>query len=143
MHPRLAELFDRHVLTAYAKQFALAEKVGERDWFFRMDPGTLSFGDEFTWKVQLLGSQSESAGTWLWAWANEASNIPPALVQASLAMRSLGEQLRIPELTEPEIEVGEVNGFFLALLATGIVGAGACYRGPYPVYYQRFGWPLE
>lgn len=76
-------------------------------------------------------SDGESSGNWLWAWANTESNIPAHLLVASLSLRAYGEQHGIPQLTSPQLPLGQINSHSLALLASGICKANAYYRCPY------------
>lgn len=125
-------MFHLHVAASFDKQLQLADLIGKRDWSFNKEAGLLSFGEPFQWHVQILGTESEQANTWLWAWANKASNIPPQLLEAGLAMKELGEEHRIAELTTPELRLGSVNGHILSLIASGVCNANGYYRGPYP-----------
>lgn len=132
MSPQFRRLFNEHVAAAFDKQDHPVDVIGQRPWRFNMAAGTLTLGDDLRWQVQVLGTQADESNTWLWAWANAASNIPPALVRAAGAMRALGEQHGIPELTEPELPVtDDVNGHFLSMAASGALGARGYYRGPY------------
>lgn len=128
-----------HLLTQHAslvaasldKQLYLAELVGEEDWYLDLATGVLSFGDRFAWHAQLLGTEAEETQTWLWAWANEASNVPPSLLQAALQMKAVGEEQQIPELTTPMFSLDGIDGHFLAMIASGVCQANAYYRCPY------------
>jgi hypothetical protein len=131
MHFALTHLFCRHVAASFDKQLHLADFVGVLDWHFDVATGLLSFGEAYHWQAQILGTETHDNQTWLWAWANQASNIPPQLLGAALAMRLLGEHHHTPELTEAQLSLGGVNGHFLALLASGICRANAYYRAPY------------
>jgi hypothetical protein len=131
MHWELSSRYERHVLASFDKQLYLSDLVGDLDWRFEMKSGLLSFGDQFHWQAQILGTESEESGTWLWAWANQASGIPAGLLQAAHFMRELGEQHQIPELAEAQLPLGEINGHFLSMLASGECQAAAYYRGPY------------
>ncbi len=71
----------------------------------------LCFDNGVQAQVQLPGSEAEGPGTWLWAWANEQSQLPPALVEAALALRAYGEQHGIVEFTEPALRLEEVDGY--------------------------------
>jgi len=121
----------RHAAASFDKQLHLSELVGEVDWHFDMASGLLSFGNRFAWHVQLLGTESEETHTWLWAWANEGSDIPPFLLQVALQMKALGEQQQIPELTTPMFPLDGIDGHFLAMLASGACKADAYYRCTY------------
>jgi hypothetical protein len=67
----------------------------------------------------------------LWSWANTASNLPPEVIEAAEMMRQFGEQQEITEFTRPQLELGELDGHLLSLIASGICKANAYYRAPY------------
>jgi hypothetical protein len=119
------------IAPAVDKQFHLADLVGESNWQLDVSAGRLSFDGVGSWQVQLLGTESECTDTWLWAWANAKSNIPVRLLVASLALKAYSEQHGIPELTTPQLPLGQVDGHTLALLASGLCEANAYYRCPY------------
>jgi hypothetical protein len=124
-------LVHRYVAASFDKQLQLADLVGTLDWYFDNAGRLLSFADRYEWHVQILGTESDEANAWLWAWANHASNIPRDLLRASLRMRQAGEQQQIPEFTTPELPLGKINGHSLALIASGVCRANAYYRGPH------------
>jgi hypothetical protein len=121
----------QYVASSFDKQLQLAHLVGEVSWQLSLDSGLLSVGNRYCWRIELLGTLSESDGTWLWAWANDASNIPAHLLVASLAFKAYGEQHGIPELTTPQLPLDQIDGHTLALFASGICEANAYYRCPY------------
>lgn len=128
----LSALLAKSVVSSQAKQLQLAEKIGSRSWHYDVYTGTLSFGQDIHWHAQILGTESHQTNTWLSAWANAGSNLPPALIQASLQMKQLGEQQQILELIEPQVPLtDEVNGHVLSMIASGVCDADAYYRGPY------------
>jgi hypothetical protein len=115
----------------FDKQLHLSNLVGVLGWHFDLATGILSFSNKYNWHSQLLGTEAETSGTWLWAWANTESNISAHLLVASLALKAYGEQHDIPELTEPQVPLDQIDGHALALLASGICEANAYYRCPY------------
>jgi len=82
----LDDLMTEYGAASWDKQMCLMEIVGEKAWNLDVKRGLLTFGGSLTFSVQLLGSEAEDAGTWLWAWANEASHLPPEIVAASRQM---------------------------------------------------------
>jgi hypothetical protein len=131
MHVSHPAHFCRHAAFSFDKQLHLAELVDGLDWHFNMTSGLLSFGQHLHFRVQILGTESDHDHTWLWAWANEGSHIPPELLQASLQMKALGEEQQIPELTTPLLQLGDIDGHTLAMIASGVCQANAYYRCPY------------
>ncbi len=117
---------------AFDRQLLLADLIGDLPWAYDMQSGTLSFGDRYQWKAEVLGTESKESGTWLWSWANEGSNIPPEQQAASLKLKALGEEHGIEELTEPMVPLEHANGQALASIAGIGEGWGkAYYQGPY------------
>ena len=129
----LQELFEKHVGSSHTKQLALNDLLGPHNWQFDMDSGTLDFGQGRICRAEIIGTESHHSGTFQWAWANDASNIPPALVKASEELRDLGEKNTIDELKTPMLSLdGEhITGHKLAVIASGVCNADAYYVGPY------------
>jgi len=125
---RFVQLYCGNGPAAFVRQEHLSEVVGERDWAFSMDDGTLSFGDDLQFPVQVLGTESESSGTWLWAWANEASGLPDTLLEAVSTLRGLHD---VPEAQAAQLPLESVDGHALCNALGPLVGAQAYYRGPY------------
>lgn len=121
----------RHELTQFDKQLFFLSLLVDSFWHLDFPTGKLSFGSKYRWQTQLLGTESEVSGTWLWAWANTASNIPAHLLTASLALKAYGEQHNIPELTTPQPPLDQIDPHALALLTSGICEASAYFRCPY------------
>ncbi len=124
-------LFEEHAATSLDKQFALSQVIGDADWQLDLDAGTISFGPGLTFPVQVLGTESEYSHTWLWGWANTQSNLPAHLLQAAYQLRELGTRERVPELTDAEMDLAQVTGHEIAMVASGICRADCYYRGPY------------
>ncbi len=120
-----------HLLLTFDRQLLLAELVQDLPWTYDIQKGVLSFGDQFHWKAEVLGTESQETGTWLWAWANEASNIPAEQQTASLKLKALGEEHGIAELTETMVPLDHADGNAFASIAVGEGLGKAYYRGPY------------
>lgn len=121
------------VAVAFEKQLHLANIVGNYHWSFSMDSGQVTFGSDLSFNVQILGTEADDSQTWLWAWANEASGIPAALLKSSNQLRAYGQQHNIHVLTQVEIPLDDThNGHYVSLLASGLLKANGYYRGPYP-----------
>ncbi|MBA3707544.1 MAG: hypothetical protein H0W83_01845 [Planctomycetes bacterium] len=131
MHPKLRHLLNQHVVAGLHKQLRLQAVVGQRPWTFDLPTSTLRFGDDLAFATQVLGTESERSKTWLWSWANEESQMPPECVKAALKLRAIGTGSGIDELAAPQLPTKSVSAQDLALVATGLFGAGGFYRGPY------------
>ena len=54
--------------------------------------GTVTYG-EHVFRMQVLGTYSETEQSWLWAWANKQSGIPEQFLEASLAFKRDGNKI--------------------------------------------------
>jgi hypothetical protein len=124
-------MYTHRFASSLDRQHFLIDLIGNYAWQTDIGSGQLSFGSQHRWQIQLLATESDASDTWLWAWANTASNIPDHLLHASLALKAYGVQHGIPELTQPELLLDQIDGHTLALLASGICDADAYYRCPY------------
>jgi len=126
----IAQLLVNHGLPALDKQLHLSDLVGEADWLLDQDAGTLTFGGNTVCAAQVLGSQSDAAETWRWAWAN--SSVPEHVARDAAAVRTFGTDHGIEEFTRDELPLGgSITGEALALIALGLTQADAYYRGPH------------
>lgn len=125
---RLAEVIG----VAYEQQLALEAHIGARDWTVDLVAGTITFGGELTHHIELLGSESHLSNTWLWAWANDALELPEPLVRTARELTQLGWDEHIGFLTERTFGLEHAEGLELALLAAGRSDRITnVYRGPY------------
>jgi hypothetical protein len=129
---RFQDEFARYSAIAFARQLAFAEFLGEHDWQADTQVGTVDFGEGRVYPIQLLGTEADGDNTWLWAWANEQSDLPDAVLQDCRAIRAAGAEKQLEELVEPSLSLDEVDGHTLALLSSGFIGDCAYYRGPHP-----------
>lgn len=128
---KFQELLSQHIASSLLKQQNLITFLSDHNWNVDLETGKADFGKGRIYPIQIVGTESEANGTWLWGWANEGSNIPTSLLTCAMTLRALGTKKEIQELTQPQIELNEVNGHMLAMVACGICNADAYYRGPY------------
>ena len=126
----LGDLLCEHGVLSFEKQLVLNDLLEDDcDWGADLDAGTITLGSK-TWQCQLLGSESEADESWLWGWANQ-SGYSPAILQAAEQLRRLGERQQVPELTERKTPAEKAGGHVMSLIAAGVCGGNAYYRGPY------------
>lgn len=125
-------LFTQHVMSSLDKQLRLADLLDNKGtWSTDLRKGTISFKDVGTYKMQVLGTESEGDDSWLWGWANEASNIPTALLNVADNLRDYGNKHSIEELTQAEQSLDDIDGHQFGLIASGFAQAQAYHRCPY------------
>lgn len=129
MHFR--DLLTRHAVIATEKQYRLAEIVGDRPWRLSLDEGLLGFGDDLAWSIEVLGTESHESGTWLWAWGNEALDIPAGMLTGSNGLRQYGREHQLAELEERTCRLELATGYALATVGSGLLDAVAYYRAPF------------
>lgn len=124
-------LLEKYAGIAFEKQHNLAEIIGDNDWQIDMNTGLISFGEKLHFRMQILGSYAFNSGTWLWAWANEASNIPDSLLKEANELKQLGEDYNIEFLSMPEYQIEPIDVHALGLIASGKFNSSAYYAGNY------------
>jgi hypothetical protein len=130
--PTFDELFTEHVGAALGRQLALSEILGDRSWRLDLATGHARFGMDLSFPAQVIGTESETEGTWLWAWANPHSRLPLTMLRRANALRELGERRGIPFLKTRSFSTDEVTAEQTAIVASGLCGHLPYYRGAYP-----------
>ncbi|MCO4770084.1 MAG: hypothetical protein KDA24_08655 [Deltaproteobacteria bacterium] len=134
--PPLRRMFDRSIGVALDRQSWLANRIGDATWGFDMATGLMRFDDPKTGAVittacQVLGTESAETETWLWAWANEASGIPTSLIETARALGQVGSERGVPEFSAPSLDLADVDGHTLAVVASAAHAVAGYYRAPY------------
>jgi TPR repeat protein len=140
------DLLAEHAATSIAKQRAFKEWLGDHTWMIDLAEGTVNFEHDRVFRMQVLGTESQIDHSWLWAWANEISKPPPQVLEAAERLRALGEAEGIEELRRPGYHLAEAGGHLLSLVASGVCGADAYYRGRHEstaVYFLVFATPVR
>jgi hypothetical protein len=127
----LSELLAEYGAASWDKQECLAEFIGDGDWQLDVSAGLITFGGKHTFPVQILGTEGDATGTWLWSWANVQSGLPEPLLAAAKQLQAYGSQNQVRELTESEVSLEVASGHLFSLIASGLCEADAYYRGPY------------
>lgn len=101
-------------------------------WDYELEDGTLVFSEEGVPKViasiQVVGTTSVEAKTWMWSWANE--HLPANVVDRIRDVRKYGGSERVAELTESVLPDDEYLGWAMTAIAARILGAKGGYRFP-------------
>ena len=81
-------------------------------------------------EIQVVGTTSQNAGNWLWAWAN--GHWPANCVEDAERTCAFGEEHGIGELTSGYVEDDDLNalGWELTAVAARICDAAGAYRPP-------------
>jgi len=132
MNKLLLSTYHKYAASTLDKQIHLNELIEGLDFEYRQQPGEIAFGEEFVWKTQVLGTESESTGMWLWGWANGASGVLDDSLVLVRKLQKLGKEQEIEELVRPEIPFDEIDGNFWSVIGIGLCNAAAYFRIPSP-----------
>ncbi len=124
-------LLELHAGLSHEKQLIFGEVIAESAWQFDMNSGTISFGDNFEFPVQIIGSLSHNDHSWMWGWANAQSGIPAHLLEYSNELRALGEDKNSKELTGGHFVVDEGFEHQVGMIACGHFNTKSYYCADY------------
>ncbi|WP_053007480.1 DUF6882 domain-containing protein [Pragia fontium] len=125
------QLIERYGGIALEKQGNFDELVQNFSWEADLDKGRISFAGKMSFPLQVLGTLSYSSTTWLWAWANSRSEIPPALLQQALILKQYGEDGSIDLLSNGEYAADDRDLHIIGLIASGMFNASGYYLADY------------
>lgn len=127
----LTRYFEQYALIAREKQEKFLRLVGEHALELDLDTGLARFTKQHAFPFQVLGTESENTLSWLWAWADEQTELPDGLAKASLAMKVWLESKGLPEYARPSLDLDLADGTMLSLIATEVCSASCSYRDHY------------
>lgn len=125
------ELFEQYAAIALEKQSDFGEVVGTRDWNIDVPQGTITFGQELTCEMQILGSFAHAPATWLWSWANEQSNLPDNVLTHAKTLREFGEENEVDLFRVPEFDFTSEELHLIGTIASGMLQASGYYLADY------------
>lgn len=125
------ELLDQHAGLSFEKQMIFGEVIDNHAWQFDMNNGTISFGSELSFNVQIIGSLSFNDQSWMWGWANTKSGMPENLLQYANQLKVIGEEKNIIELTDGHYSVDEGFEHKMGMAACGYFKSKSYYCANY------------
>lgn len=129
-HPFQA-LIEQYGGLGFEKQMDLEGVIDDKPWEIDMDAQQIVFGGNLYCSFQLLGTFSHSSKTWLWAWANEQSDLPKALLEQSLELKKIGEKNNIDLLKFPKFDATEDDLHLFGIIASGMFNSSGYYVADY------------
>ena len=125
---RAATEFTRSQNAAAWAKWSL-EELPRFDW--DQDRGSISFSGAsraVVADIQFLGSWSEKASTWMWAWANQS--IDASMKKEIEDVRKFGVAKDMPELTQAVIDGPIELAWDMASLSSYVLRSDMVYRAP-------------
>ncbi len=126
----LQTYLERYALITLEKQDKLELLIKDRMHELDLDAGIIRFQD-LQFHMQILGTESDNTLTWLWAWADEQTEIPPALMQSAIQLRNWGANEGLAEFTLPSVDLDRADGHIIAMIGAEICKASCYYRDSY------------
>src|SRR5437762_3138451 len=96
-----------HVFRILENQATVLGDLGEFGWGLDLETGMLTFtaargGRTLArYPVQLIATESRPQRTWLWAWANAESGVPPAMLRGIQQVKEAATRSNEPIFLEP------------------------------------------
>ena len=81
------------------KQENLSELIGDLEGQLDIEKGVLTFSDDISFNVQILGFFNEEAKKWSWAWDNESIGFDESLIEAAKEIHEIGLKYEIGQFT--------------------------------------------
>jgi hypothetical protein len=128
---KIYEHIEKYALLSLEKQEKLSTLIGEHTWELSLDSGVIRFNGEVEFPFQALGTESDNTLTWLWAWADEQTEIPESLLTSCRQCRDWGIGEGVEEFTSPSVDLNRADGHLMAMIASEVCRASCYYRGPY------------
>ncbi|MDR2234945.1 MAG: hypothetical protein LBE92_02370 [Chryseobacterium sp.] len=125
------ELLEHYGGIALDKQMDFGEVIGDNNWNVNIQQGTISFGEDLVFPIQVLGTFSHSSQTWLWAWANTQSGLPESIMQQALQLKKYGEENGIDLLSSNTFDFSADELHLMGMIASGMFNASGYYIADY------------
>lgn len=125
------ELIERYSCIAFEKQLDFGEVIGNNNWNVDMAQGTINFGHNLTFPMQVLGTISHSSQTWLWAWANTKSGLSESIIRQSLQLKKYGEDNGIDLLRNDTFSLSKDELHQIGSIASGMFNSSGYYIADY------------
>ena len=122
---------EKYALVSLEKQEKLTRLIGEHAVETDTDTGMLRFPGIIEVPIQVLGTESDNTLTWLWAWADEQAEMPADLLKSSSKLKEWGMHEGIHEFIVPSVDINNVDGHVLSLIASEVCKASCYYKDPY------------
>lgn len=125
------DFLEKFGASALEKQRNLYDVTGGLPWNVDMNKEEITFGDDLTFPMQVLGSFSHSSETWLWIWENKAGGYAESVMKQALLLKQYGEENNIDLLTVGKFDAVENDLHLIGMIAVEIFNGSGYYLGNY------------
>lgn len=127
----LASYLEQYGLVSLEKQEKLKSLLGDHTMELDFDAGLIRFSSAYEFPFQVLGTESDNTLTWLWAWAEEQTEVPEEQLRSARQMREWGAKENLIEFTTPSVDLTSADGLIISLISSEICGASCYYQDSY------------
>ena len=127
----LQTYLEQCALISLEKQDKLEQLISEHIYELDLDARIMRFSNGLEIPYQVLGTESDNSLTWLWAWADEQTEVPLNLLSSAFKLKDWGEREQIREFSAPSVDLNQCDGHAIALVSTQICNASSFYRDDY------------
>ncbi len=121
----MLDLLSLSVGWSIACQNRLGELIGDSGWNVDLKGGTIKFRERI-FKSGVLGTESSSSGTWLWAWENTEGGLPEIAAAPSRRAKKLLPDC--PEFVNGKFMLDELHtGHNLSMISCAVSEKDICY----------------
>lgn len=120
-------IFTKYGALALDKQESLSEIIGDNAGELNIEEGTISFGDELEFPIQIIGTLSSETSKWHWAWDNQEVGLPENLVKEAEDIKEIGEKYDISQFTTNIFDADLFEGHLITMTVSGIMDDAAYY----------------
>ena len=128
--PPFRTSFEQYALLGLEKQNRFNSLILDQTHELDLDFGRIRFSS-MDIPMQVLGTESDNTFTWLWSWAEEHTEVPEQLLEASRRLHSWGDKERIPEFSSPSLDLETADGHAISLIAAQMCNASCYFRDVY------------
>jgi hypothetical protein len=125
------DFLEKYGALALEKQRNLYAVTGGLSWNVDMNKEEITFGDDLTFPMQVLGSFSHSSETWLWLWDNKAGGYAESVMQQALSLKKYGEENNIDLLSVGKFDAVQNDLHVIGMIATEMFNGSGYYLGNY------------
>ncbi|MFH7002692.1 DUF6882 domain-containing protein [Flavobacterium bizetiae] len=125
------DFLEKFGASALEKQRNLYDITGGLSWNVDMGKEEITFGDDLTFPMQVLGSFSHSSETWLWIWENKAGGYAESVMKQALLLKQYGEENNIDLLTVGKFDAVENDLHLIGMIAVEMFNGSGYYLGNY------------
>lgn len=128
---RIIALLEQYGLLSLEKQNKFSSLAGDHFLELDLDGGIARFTGGLECPFQVLGTESDNSLTWLWAWAEEQTEIPEGLLRSSRELQQWGEGKDLAEFRLPSVDLDRLDGMAAGAIAAAVCKASCFYRDRY------------